>query len=558
MKPSKGLDFSQFKKVHEDAKVATLMHPGGHKITIAKNALSKPMRSTLSKLPLYQDEGGQVPDPNADQSQQSSQAPSQAPVVVNVNNGPQPFVPGQNYQNAPLPGQANAEYAPKAQSGSMISPEAQRNMDLYGQPGAPKETLNQAPSEPVPSSPQANPGLASVGETAPNGPAQSAQAPQSGLLPQYGNAMMGGIQQQIQGEKALAGAQSSGLSQEAGVFKKQAEANDKLVQDFQGSQQKLADEYQNMVHDIQQNHINPNHYLENRTVPQRIATAIGLILGGAGSGLAGGSNPALDFLNKQIERDVSAQEKEQSKRFGVVEANQNLMRSQRDSADMLRLMKTAGYEAQIKQAAAQSGSAQANANADIAIGKLRQQMIPTVLGMSLRNSLENNPNSDHSQMLNLYRQLNPEAAKEFEGRLVPFIGAGQIPVDAKTRGEIVSRQDLQSKIEDLSNFAKTHSGDLRPEEITAGRTKAALVQDAYRRANGQGVFREAEKNFVEGIVDQDPTKFLASFRTLPKYQELSRDNSASLEALLNSIGIRRGTNSRGSQGFVPKTFRPSK
>ena len=37
--------------------------------------------------------------------------------------------------------------------------------------------------------------------------------------------------------------------------------------------------------------------------------------------------------------------------------------------------------------------------------------------------------------------------------------------------------------------------------INQGHTLAKTVQDAYRRANGQGVFRESEAEFVNSIIE---------------------------------------------------------
>lgn len=55
-----GINFKGFKKVSEDAHSATLLHPQGHKLTIAKKALSPKMRSDLAELKLA--DGGAVPD----------------------------------------------------------------------------------------------------------------------------------------------------------------------------------------------------------------------------------------------------------------------------------------------------------------------------------------------------------------------------------------------------------------------------------------------------------------------------------------------------------------
>ena len=56
---------------------------------------------------------------------------------------------------------------------------------------------------------------------------------------------------------------------------------------------------------IKSNPINPEMYGENQTGQQKVATGVGLFLGGLGG--QGHGNMALDFLNKQIDRNIEAQ-----------------------------------------------------------------------------------------------------------------------------------------------------------------------------------------------------------------------------------------------------------
>lgn len=54
--------------------------------------------------------------------------------------------------------------------------------------------------------------------------------------------------------------------------------------------------------------INPNAIFENASAPKKIASAIGLLLGGFSGGLNGtGRNPAMDYLLAQQDKDIAAQ-----------------------------------------------------------------------------------------------------------------------------------------------------------------------------------------------------------------------------------------------------------
>ena len=109
-----------------------------------------------------------------------------------------------------------------------------------------------------------------------------------------------------------------GIREGAEVEKQQAAANAQIQQDdinakqdlltgfnknysdFQTSQKQFMQDYMN-------NHIDPKHYQENMTSGQKVGTAIGLFLGGMSTPFTHQGNPALEFLNKQIDRDIDAQ-----------------------------------------------------------------------------------------------------------------------------------------------------------------------------------------------------------------------------------------------------------
>jgi hypothetical protein len=70
--------------------------------------------------------------------------------------------------------------------------------------------------------------------------------------------------------------------------------------------------------------INENHYMENQGAGQKVANALGLILGGFKQGLVGGSNPAMDFINSQIDRDINAQKARADQQNTIYGAYKNL------------------------------------------------------------------------------------------------------------------------------------------------------------------------------------------------------------------------------------------
>jgi hypothetical protein len=132
---------------------------------------------------------------------------------------------------------------------------------------------------------------------------------------------------------------------------------------------------------------------------------------------------------------------------------------------------------------------------------------------------------------------NEAMAKDMEAKHVPGVGQADREVDQKDRTEMTTRQDLANSIADLQRFSAANSGSMNPAVINEGNAKALLVQDKYRRAAGQGVFREAEKDFVNQISSSNPTQFFAKYRSGEGYQELGRDNLQSLNAVRTSYGL---------------------
>ena len=59
--------------------------------------------------------------------------------------------------------------------------------------------------------------------------------------------------------------------------------------------------------DFQNGHIDPNHYMANRSTGQKIAQAIGLFLSGIGSGMLHQENPMIKVLQSQIDNDIQSQ-----------------------------------------------------------------------------------------------------------------------------------------------------------------------------------------------------------------------------------------------------------
>ena len=114
---------------------------------------------------------------------------------------------------------------------------------------------------------------------------------------------------------------------------------------------------------VQKNPINPKAYQENMGTGQKIAAGIGLALGGF-SVPFGGHNFAFDALNKQIDRNIAAQQQNTQNKHTVWAAYENLYGDSNIATNLAKVSALDMLDHQQKATAAQLGTAQAMVNSN--------------------------------------------------------------------------------------------------------------------------------------------------------------------------------------------------
>jgi hypothetical protein len=125
----------------------------------------------------------------------------------------------------------------------------------------------------------------------------------------------------------------------------------------------LEQERQRLMRDLADGHIDPNHFMGSMDTSSKVTTAIGLILGGMGGGLTGQGNPVQAFLDKQIDRDIQAQQANLNKKESLLSANLKQFGNLRDATEMTRVMMMDGVKLGLQKAAAQAQDPIAKARA---------------------------------------------------------------------------------------------------------------------------------------------------------------------------------------------------
>ncbi len=115
----------------------------------------------------------------------------------------------------------------------------------------------------------------------------------------------------------------------------------------------------------QEQPLNENAYLENRSTGQKMRQGLALVLGGLGGGILGtGGNVALDFMNKQIDRNIDAQKQRFHNQATIWGAYHSLYGDANIATNLAKVSANDILTHQGQMLAAKLGTPQAQANAD--------------------------------------------------------------------------------------------------------------------------------------------------------------------------------------------------
>lgn len=658
------LDFSKFKKLHEDTEHVTMQHPDGHQIKIAKKPLSGKMLKELQDIPVHKADGGQVElakgnlDTTYNQAKQGMATQSDVSRKQDQSNraidfaarnaialaarkkrpamaeggkveddesiDPRMMADGGDVDPSQVPNtpqdspeaitQAAQEQPPQAAApAAPVNPYAdtynktyamqrtmnpgepdamsrgtalrtatkQKDVDQIGQLNA-QEDKQQAAMQIAQQSAQENQQRAALGMPPQPGTEQMTQAATTTgnqqdagpanqptqVTGQSSDQQGGGFTDNIkkaygmedQGIQNLANAEGALGSQKAGIFNQQAQSEANNLSQLQESQHKAMGEHENFVKDVQNGYIDPNRYIGSMGTGETIGTAIGLMLGGFGGGITHQGNPAMDFLNKQIDRDVNAQATNLNQKNNLLAHNIQMLNSVQDGYRLTQAQMNSMYSHKIDQAVAGNTNPIAQAQAQQARGQLLSKN--AMLMGQIGGPGQGNGQDPMGSYLNTMRVINPERAKEIESRYIPGMGLASVPLSEEARQTLNSKQQLADASKDMYDWASKHSGSVDPRDINVGKTKAANLQNMYRGAMNGGVYKKGEQEFIDQIIDSDPSKFFNNIRVLPKLKEVMSQNQMSTNGLKRQYGFSGPTGgsqaSSPSGNFQPKSFKPVK
>lgn len=142
---------------------------------------------------------------------------------------------------------------------------------------------------------------------------------------------------------------------------------------------RLTKEISDISNEIRDGKIDPNAYMNKMSTGEKVGTVIGLMLSGLGSGLSGQPNMAMDFLDKQIDRDIKGQMANLDKKGTLLHALHQQLGSLPQAQQMMKAIAYDQVAGKIAATAAKSNDPQVHARAQSAIAALANQINPAMV-----------------------------------------------------------------------------------------------------------------------------------------------------------------------------------
>lgn len=461
------LSLKGWKKLHSDKEGTTMRHSDGHTMRIAHAPLSAKMRGQLAALPEEQpakmDLGGEI----ASQIEQVKKSHEVAPEAAGGSGeGEQSSQEGENSVTTANNALAKQKAQSKAGGGEVKDPTDEHLLPGDKTPSKiEKEVVADTekrakladggdPADAIPPATDTAPAIDTGGDALAklqqsvgnleSGAQPAAAAPASPLVTQGAPAkggtppdltpdMQEGYNKQQQGIQAEAVAKGVLGANEAKALSGSVKAQADFLQDFQDNHQGLQDEYAKFKDDYAKQHINPNQVLDNMNTGKKISTGIALILGGMGGGVTGQGNPAMSFLQNQINNDINAQIQNVGIKDNLVKFTSQQMGNLRDGAALAKAMQTGLVADQLRLAAAKAINPLAKAQALQAAGQLESSVAPTFQQLAMRKSL-----------MNMNGKQGGAASPEDPASYVPFV----VPE--------AQQKEVFKEIGNAQNAAKNH------------------------------------------------------------------------------------------------------
>ncbi len=238
-------------------------------------------------------------------------------------------------------------------------------------------------------------------------------------------------------------------------------------------------ELRSLVRDAMNKKIDPDHYWNSKDTGGKITSVIGMMLGGIGGGLnKTHTNPALDMLNRAIERDMQAQKGNIENNWKQIDKLHGLNNDAFTRSMHLDTWQTnhriAGLEVvklQLQEAAAKTNNVSVKNNAIDSIAKIDQEQI--MQREKLYAMAAASAGANQARLDKLAGERRESSGKRYDA----LLQSGMSPGDALAEANRKADQDFPM----LKNTMYAS-----PTQIQEGRNQAAALQVAAKMVEESG------------------------------------------------------------------------
>lgn len=352
-----------------------------------------------------------------------------------------------------------------------------------------------------------------------------AAAAQPAPMPGVGGEFNSGLKQELGGIQAQGEAAQSQAAAESKAYEQRQQGLQKMQADMEGQMAAHTARVEKLQTDILNGKIDPNRFWNTRTTGQKITAALGMILGGAGAGVTGQPNYAIQAIDKAIDRDLESQKLEMGKKetllgYYMQQGHQLMAAHQLAKADYMDIT-----SAQLMKAASQGGGQKAAAVAQQLAGaakmgadQMRRQA--TLQGLQIQQTKMSTDfqRAQLGAMQGLFRgggeggsNLDPAAEamlpEEMRARIVRLSdGKATLARTAKDADEVKKTDEsttiLSEKLKRYNTLLQTGSPVLSPSDrATAHALHESILTDINGLAGLNRFTSEEAKIFAGRVPD---------------------------------------------------------
>lgn len=327
---------------------------------------------------------------------------------------------------------------------------------------------------------------------------QQPQAPQQD--PYYktsqdiANAGAQGLENQAAAYQNMGNLKSQQDQANAGIYGDMANSSQQAIDDLNKIDSAHADELEKARQDAMDGHINPNHYMESIDTSKKVTTAIGMLIGGMGSGVLRQENPVTKYVNDQINRDIESQVRNVNQKNTVYSSILSQVGNEKRARLLTSAFQNQRYADLINQKAAEINDPIAKQNAALLsaplIAKAKQDRgQASLIGLA-----------SQGYGPGMAGILTPEQRKDY----VPGQGIAMGNADKYKEDVLPTAKGIVSGVDELLDMANTPSNKISP----AQRARAKFLATELNGHLSKNIFSKTTRSEIEMLneINKDPTK----------------------------------------------------